>query len=88
MDLHGKTFTVWMLADGPPVSGAFVSLFAQGDQGDNFQMQGQIPVTTWGQWFSVSMTLNSASTAINNLGFQLWFNAWSGSFYFDDVSIQ
>ena len=88
MDLHGKTFTVWMLADGPPVSGAFVALFAQGDGGANFQMQAPIPVTTFGQWFSVSLTLNSASTAINNIGYQLFFGVWAGSFYFDDVSVQ
>ena len=36
----------------------------------------------------VSLTLNSASTAINNIGYQLFFGVWAGSFYLDDVSVQ
>jgi hypothetical protein len=36
----------------------------------------------------MSMVLNSASTDIANIGFQCYFGVWSGSLYFDDVSVQ
>jgi len=88
MDLHGKTYTVWLLADGPAVTGATCQLFVTDPNYNNIQMPPAVTITTFGQWFSMSMTLNSASTDIANIGFQCYFNAWSGSLYFDDVSVK
>jgi hypothetical protein len=94
IDLRGKSFKAWFLADGPSDPGAycqFGTLDINGAQIDAFPgtptSPGNFNVTTYGTWFQVTYPFSASSSAIANLFFQCYFGAWAGSLYFDDVSI-
>jgi hypothetical protein len=94
IDLRGKSFKAWFLADGPSDPGAycqFGTIDINGAQIDAFPgtptMPANFNVTTFGSWYLVTYPFSTSSSAIANLFFQCYFGAWAGSLYFDDVSI-
>ncbi|HXU01617.1 MAG TPA: hypothetical protein VN903_11530 [Polyangia bacterium] len=87
MDMRGKTITVWLLADGPTVAGATCSMTALDANFSDVQAMPNFNITTFGQWFTITMPLGNTAGAVANIGFQCYFGAWPGSLYFDDVSV-
>jgi hypothetical protein len=93
MDLRGKTYTLWLLADGPalPNGQATCSMGLFAADGSTIQVSPTIIVTVFGSWFQSTMTITSAAAAatVSDVQFQCSFGMWTGgTLYMDDVSIK
>jgi hypothetical protein len=92
LDLRGRNVTFWFYFDGPQVT----RCSDVGCNGFTFKMydsvgiEQQVDLGTpqFGHWYQATFTVGSTATAAESMGVQCDLDAWAGTLYIDDVSIQ